>query len=68
MILPNLAVVPSLMGPLQTMLLVLPQIVLGLVLVGRALSSPLAWRAAAGRLGEAVRTRPLKTASQVGVA
>lgn len=58
----SVAVVPSLLGPLHTLMLVLPQIVLGLVLVARSLTSPLVWREAGSRLWRGARTRPLRAA------
>lgn len=56
-----LGVVPTLFGPMHTLMLVLPQVVLGLVLVARWLTNPLAWREAAGRIWQALRTRPIRT-------
>lgn len=58
----SVAVVPSLLGPLHTLMLVLPQIVLGLVLVAQSLTSPLVWREAGSRLWWGVRSRPLRAA------
>ena len=54
------AVVPSLIGPLQSLMLLLPQVLLGLILVVSSLLNPLVWREAANRLWTMVRTKPLK--------
>lgn len=56
-----LGVVPSLLGPLQTLLLVLPLIVMGLTLTARSLTNPLAWREGIARLVADIRNRPLKS-------
>ena len=55
------AVVPSLLGPLHALVLLLPQILLGLVLVASSLTNPSAWRDAAFRVWTAMRTKPLKS-------
>lgn len=54
------AVVPSLIGPLHSLMLLFPQMLLGLVLVLDSLTNPSAWREAAMRLWETMRTKPLK--------
>ena len=55
------AVVPSLLGPLHALVLLLPQILLGLVLVASSLANPSAWREAAFRVWTAMRTKPLRS-------
>lgn len=56
-----LAVVPSLLGPLQTVILLLPAILLGLVLVMRALVSPSAWRQGLVSAWHTTRVAPFKS-------
>jgi len=55
------AVVPSLLGPLHALVLLLPQILLGLVLVASSLTNPSAWRGATVRAWTAIRTKPLRS-------
>ena len=54
------AVVPSLLGPLQTLLLMLPLIVMGCTLAARSLTSLMAWRAGVAHLFGEIRSRPIK--------
>lgn len=56
-----LGVVPSLLGPLQALLLTLPLIVMGVTLAARSLTNPLAWREGFSRLVADVQDRPLKS-------
>lgn len=55
-------VVPALLGPLHALMLLLPQMLLGLVLVVESLTNPSTWREAAARLWTTVRSRPLRVA------
>jgi YidC/Oxa1 family membrane protein insertase len=53
-------VIPALLGPLHALMLLLPQMLLGLVLVLDSLMDASAWRGAVARLWITIRTRPLK--------
>jgi len=55
------AVVPSLLGPLHALVLLLPQILLGLVMVASSLTNPSAYSTAASRVWTAIRTKPLRS-------
>jgi YidC/Oxa1 family membrane protein insertase len=55
------SVIPALLGPLHALMLLLPQMLLGLVLVLDSLMDPSTWRSAPARLWVAIRTRPLRT-------
>ena len=53
-------VIPALLGPLHALMLLLPQMLLGLVLVLGSLKDASAWRGAAARLWTTIRTKPLR--------
>ena len=58
-----LAVVPSLLGPLQSLLLLLPLLAVGTLVALRSLSSPVAWRGGWSRTWRGIRDHPLRSAA-----
>jgi eukaryotic-like serine/threonine-protein kinase len=64
----QLAVVPSVLGGVNTLLLVLPQIAVALVLALKVLRQPSAWKAAVHGTWETLRHRPLHALTRCAVA